>query len=212
MYVAALAAAAFINWADASPVPGQCAEPAADNRGKAGCFLIAEMSLGVRQVPVWWHLYEFPSEREATDAASKVPNALSAVSHGKAWLHILAGAKAPSLGAGAIHRATVGPLVTPGSGALVARFMESIFTPGMRTRVHSHPGPEAFYVIEGEQCLETPATHAKLRPGETFIVPPGSHVQAAAKGRKNILLVLHREGSAWMTMTPEWKPSQYCAD
>ena len=64
----------------------------------------------------------------------------------------------------------------------------------MRTRVHSHPGPEAFYVLEGEQCMETPAQKRKLRAGESFIVPPGPHVQAAAHGRRNIALVLSGSG------------------
>jgi quercetin dioxygenase-like cupin family protein len=90
--------------------------------------------------------------------------------------------------------------------------MESIFTPGMRTRVHSHPGPEAFYVVDGEQCVETPKARQKLRAGDTFIVAPGPHVQAAAKGRRNLTLALYPAGSAWMTLETSWTPSQFCAD
>ncbi len=67
-------------------------------------------------------------------------------------------------------------------------FLESVFPPGMRTRVHSHPGPEAFYVVEGQQCMETPSERRKLNAGESFVVQPGPHVQTAPGGRKNIAL------------------------
>jgi quercetin dioxygenase-like cupin family protein len=81
----------------------------------------------------------------------------------------------------------------------------------MRTRVHSHPGPEAFYVIDGEQCMETPTQRRKLQAGESFIVLPGPHLQAAPKGRRNLVLVLHGPDEPWMSMESQWTPSQFCA-
>ncbi len=62
-------------------------------------------------------------------------------------------------GAGGQRRAKIGPLEVP-NGPVTAHFPEAIFPPGMRTRVHSHPGPEAFYVVEGEQCMERPPTRS----------------------------------------------------
>jgi hypothetical protein len=34
--------------------------------------------------------------------------------------------------------------------------MEAIFDPGMTAAIHRHAGPEAFYTVTGETCLETP--------------------------------------------------------
>ena len=203
--------AAIINWADAAPVPGQCAEPAAGNAGRAGCFLVAELHIAPRDTPIWWHLHEFRSASAAAAASANLADTTTASSHGRFWVHVLGGGPQSPLASGT-RVASVGPLVVPAGVPLLARFIESEFSPGMRTRVHSHPGPEAFYVLEGEQCMETPSTKRRLRTGEIFIVPPGPHVQAAPRGRKNLAVILSATGQEWMTMEPDWTPSQYCAE
>lgn len=211
MVVVPILLAAAVNWADAPPVPGRCAAPAAENAGKPGCFLTAELRIDAAPAELWWHIFEFPSTEATAPAAAGKRWAVVTGSHGRSWLHVLGGHEEQA--AGATRRARIGPLSTSSEGRpITARFIESIFTPGMRTRVHAHPGLEAFYVLDGEQCMETPQTRGKLRAGETFIVPVGPHVQAAAKGRRNIALVLHAPDAAWMTMAPGWSPSQYCAD
>jgi quercetin dioxygenase-like cupin family protein len=204
-------AAAAVNWADAAPVPGRCAEPAADNAGKPGCFLTVEMPMDNPPPSLWWHIYEFGTLADAKRAAgAHGAGAAASSSHGRAWVYVLGDAEESV--SGGTRKAVIGPLALPAGRPVTARFMESSFTPGMRTRIHSHPGPEAFYVLEGEQCMETPEERRKLGPGETFVVPPGPHVQAAPKGRKNILLVLYPREAPWMTMEPRWTPSQFCAD
>ncbi len=107
-------------------------------------------------------------------------------------------------------RGVVGPFNLPAGRPVTARFLESTFPPGMRTRVHSHPGPEAFFVIEGEQCVDTPAGHATIHAWESRIVEGGAHVQAARKGRRSLVLILARAGEPWMTPETGWVPSDYC--
>ena len=209
MLVAALLAAAVVNWAEAPPVPGQCVAPAAENVGKPGCFRAAEIRIDAAPAELWWHVREYPNVASAEAAAIGHRWAATATSHGRAWLFALGGRDERF--AGGRRRARVGPLRPPAGEVVTARFMESTFTPGMRTRVHSHGGPEAFYVVDGEQCVETPSQRRKLGAGDTFVVPPGPHVQAAARGRKNITLVLYPSQSAWMTLERDWTPSQYCA-
>ena len=65
---------------------------------------------------------------------------------------------------------------------MTAHFAKAIFPPGMRTQVHSHPVPEAFYIVEGEQCMETPTHKPEIQAGGTYIVPGGPHLQAAPLG------------------------------
>jgi quercetin dioxygenase-like cupin family protein len=213
MPLLALVLASAVNWADAPPVPGRCAAPAIENVDKAGCFLAAQIQIDAAPAQLWWHVYEFQSAElaDAVVAAEWAGKrwAVTTKSHGRIWVHLLG--EAEEHVSGGARRAVIGPLSVPKGQPVTARFMESIFTPGMRTRVHSHSGPEAFYVLEGEQCMETPGERRKLGPGETFIVPPGPHVQAAPNGRKNILLVLHPRDEPWMKLEPYWKPSQFCA-
>ena len=86
-----------------------------------------------------------------------------------------------------------------GEGAVTAHFSEAIFPPGMRTRVHSHPGPEAFYAVEGEQCMETPTDRRNIAAGGTYVVPEGPHLQAAPHGRRNLVLIVAPKGPPFVT-------------
>jgi quercetin dioxygenase-like cupin family protein len=45
--------------------------------------------------------------------------------------------------------------------------------PGMETRLHRHPGPEAWYTEGGETCLETPEGKQVATKGVSLIVPGG---------------------------------------
>lgn len=190
-------------------MPGQCTAPARENVGKPGCFAAAEITLSSPPPTLWWRIYEFDSQAAATAATRRQHWSSTAESHGRHWLYVLGARDGKALGGAT--RATIGPLSVPRGSNVSARFMDSIFTPGMRTRVYAHTGPEAFNVVDGEQCVETPSARAKLGPGDTFIVAPGPHVQAAAKGRKNLTLVLSAFDAPWMTLETDWTPSQDCA-
>jgi quercetin dioxygenase-like cupin family protein len=41
---------------------------------------------------------------------------------------------------------------------------------------------EAFYVVDGEQCLETPERAHTMRKGGTFVVPAGVTMRLVATG------------------------------
>jgi quercetin dioxygenase-like cupin family protein len=55
---------------------------------------------------------------------------------------------------------------------------------GMTSRVHFHSGVEAFYVVDGEQCLETPEHAFPMKKGETLVVPAGVTMRLVANGTK----------------------------
>jgi hypothetical protein len=42
----------------------------------------------------------------------------------------------------------------------------------------SHPGPEIFYLLTGEQCLETPNGTTRARAGEGMVAPAHTHRSA----------------------------------
>jgi quercetin dioxygenase-like cupin family protein len=191
------------------PVPGGCAAPATNHRGESGCFLVADITIAEPPAQLTWHLFRFADEAMARAEAARHELSAVAVSHDQVWLHILAPGEVRTL-AGE-RMATAGPLAVPQGRAVTARLFEATFPPGMRTRVHAHPGPEAFSVVDGMQCMETPAERRMVRPGETFIVAAGPHIQAAPGGRRNLGLVLIPKGEPFMHFPSGWQPSSFCS-
>jgi quercetin dioxygenase-like cupin family protein len=55
---------------------------------------------------------------------------------------------------------------------------------GMTSRVHLHSGVEAFYTVDGEQCLQTPERAFKMRKGDTLVIPTGVTMRLVATGPK----------------------------
>ena len=192
-----------------SPVPGACTALASENVGKPGCYMAGEFTIQNPPALLYWNVFSFTDESAAAVAASAHPWSITTQSHGRHWAHVIAPTKVHL--SGGKHAATVGPMALEAGKAVRARFLESYFPPGMQTSVHSHPGPEGFYVIDGVQCMETPAGRQKLGAGDTLIVPAHrTHFQAAPTGRRNIAVVFYPPGEPWMKMEQGWTPSGYC--
>lgn len=189
------------------PVPGGCTEPAAENRGKPGCFLSTEIALGSPPTTLYWHIIPARNEAEAHRLGRGQAWEAIVQAHGRWWMYVLSPEKV--VGSLPPHH-VAGPFHLREGRPLTARFMESWFSPGMRTRVHSHSGPEAFYVIDGEQCTESPTDQHVIKAGRSYIVPGGAHLQAAPKGRRSLVLILAPEGEPWMRLTEDWSGSDFC--
>ena len=53
------------------------------------------------------------------------------------------------------------------------RVQSSLLMPGSASPFHTHPGPEAVYIVDGEQCMETPEAGHRLGAGQFYVVPSG---------------------------------------
>ncbi|SOB86490.1 hypothetical protein SAMN06297144_1595 [Sphingomonas guangdongensis] len=188
-------------------VPGGCSEPADQHVGEPGCFLTTEVRLGPASSTLYWHIIRADSEATARALAKRARWQVVVKAHGRWWLYVLSPARTVP---GVFSHHVAGPFVLPAGPSFTARFMESWFPPGMRTRVHSHSGPEAFYVVEGEQCTETPKERRLIRPGESYTVAGGAHLQAAPKGRRSLVLILAPDGEPWMRLANDWTGSDFC--
>ena len=190
------------------PVPGQCTAPASLHMGKPGCYLSAELDISAPSEEIYWHVYSLPTVSDARAAASRVGQAVGTESHGKAWLHVLGDAE-PAAIRGARLQTSIGPIRAPVRGR--ARLLESWFPPGMKTRAHSHPGPEVFYVLEGEQCVETRDGISRVAAGEHYILNEGPHLQASPKGRRSLVLLVMPSDKPWISLEPDWRPLVSCS-
>lgn len=207
MLAALLFGVGMIAQENVPPVPGLCSAPVPADRETVGCYETGSIDIVDDGSDLYWHIYQFPTDAAAKAEAERHRWAAATQAHGRAWLYVLGG-PAETVATG-IERAVIGPLHLP-ARETTAHFSEAIFPPGMRTRVHSHPGPEAFYVVAGEQCMETPTDRQIVPAGGTYVVEKGPHVQAAPKGRRNLLLILAPKGTAAVIPGGAWQPSGFC--
>lgn len=165
--------------------------PAGASRPAYGCFNIARVGeLTFRDSVVFWFLYTFPT-RSAAEAA-KTPTGVVVEEEGTVWLNELA-STAPRAEAGTLV-ARVGPLVLPPAPAYTAIYSYAVMAPGQRSRVHTHPGPEGWYVLAGEQCLETSVGVFRGRAGETVVAPGNVPMELYITGsalRRALVVVVH---------------------
>ena len=171
-----------------------------------------ETALGVlRDGPLFWDLYTYPTSTAA--AAARGPRGTVAESFGKHWLFTIEVRDwRPAAGE---RVAVIGPLSTKHDTPYTARYMEAVFPPDFRTPLagHRHSGAEAWHILTGAQCLETPAGPMVRRAGESAVVPEGPPMAISVVGpetRRAVVLVLHPTAEPWASPAPDWTPSGAC--
>lgn len=183
--------------------------PAGEKRPEFGCFNIGVVTgLHFGQASVYWHLSAFPS-RKAAEAA-KSATGIVVEEDGRVWLSEFGARDTASLGGEAI--ATIGPLQLPAAKSYAAVLSYAVMRPGDSSRVHTHPGPEGWYVLAGEQCLETPAGPDRARAGGTMTVRPNIPMELNVTGttlRRAFALVIH-DSAQERGIPSDWKPSGAC--
>jgi quercetin dioxygenase-like cupin family protein len=119
----------------------------------------------VAQLPegeLFWQIETFPTLAEAEAAAG--PTSLAAEASGKAWLFTLGAEGAP--GHGGTPVAAIGPVPRITASEYLLRINRATGAPGAKTAIHSHPGPEAFYVLAGRMTQRTAQGTIDLEAGE----------------------------------------------
>ena len=114
---------------------------------------VAQLPQGV----LFWRIENFPSMGEAQAAGGSW--SLTVESAGKIWLFTLgsAGGVSPHT----VKVAEVGPIPRMQASEYLLRINDASGPPGSVTPIHSHPGSEAFYVLEGQQSIR--GSHGILR-------------------------------------------------
>jgi hypothetical protein len=188
--------------------------------------LSVELPLGgLPDAPLYWHIYEFPT-RAAAEAARGPRGAVADV-FDRHWLYTIADAEwRPATGQ---HIARIGPLEVAPDAAYTARYMEALFPPRGPEPYgdgsgHRHPGPEAWYVVSGAQCLETPNGLIVASAGGGAMVPEGWPMAISSVGsqtRRALVLILHRSAEPFAMAVDDhrshgaphadWTPQGLCA-
>ena len=183
--------------------------PPGEQRPEFGCFNIGAVTgLHFSQASVYWSLLEFPN-RKAADAA-RSETGIVVEEDGRVWLSEFGPQTIAPRGGKAI--ATIGPMQLPAAKTYSAVLSYAVMRPGDSSRVHTHPGPEGWYVLAGEQCLETPAGANRAQAGETMTVQPNIPMELTVTGtalRRAFALVIH-DSTQERGKSSEWTPSGTC--
>jgi len=187
--------------ASAVGVPGECVTPVTQRQGEMGCYLLAETKIGpLAANGSYWHIFEYAAPKEAE--ANKGSSDTIVRSFGRTWLFRIS-AKRREVAKGGLFVASVGPLPLPSAPTYTARYMETVSMPGMRTAVHRHSGPEAWYLLSGVQCAATDHGSIKAVAGHGALTPANRVMQMVTIGtvkRQALVLVLHDSRVPWTTM------------
>jgi hypothetical protein len=191
---------------------GTC-EPIAERAGRElGCFITAREELGKlpRDSALYWHIDAFPS-RAAADSA-KARRSTVVLSLGRIWLFTIAERGWQPASGEPI--AVVGPLPLVDADAFAAVYMEGVFKPGMHSVVHRHPGVEAWYTVEGEQCLETPEGKLEQRAGSPGVMVRGGLPMiltgTGTRVRRSLVLILQDAAKPRSRLATDWTPAGLC--
>jgi len=203
---------AVCSQASAQPIAGGVCHPVSQRTGEIGCWIIAHEPVGQLARPqTYWHLDAYPTRDAAMSAKGERGTVVEAL--GRVWLLTIADAGwRPSLRGERV--AEIGPLPVAAGEQYKAQYMEVVFKPGMTSSVHRHGGPEAWYTLTGETCLETPDGKLTGRAGgQHVIVPGGPPMHLTATGselRRAVVLILHESSKPATSLAQDWKPKGLC--
>ena len=192
--------------------PGDPCKPVSQRTQEVGCWILADAPVG--QFPaskVFWHLDAYPTRAAAQ--ADKGPQAIIVQSMGRIWLMTLAQANWKSAHGARVGE--IGPIPINAGEKYSAQFMEAVFLPGMMAPEHIHSGPEAWFNISGETCLETSDGRVQTgrAGGPQIIVPAGIAMHLTATGteeRRSLVLILHDSSKPATTLVHDWKAKGLC--
>jgi len=183
--------------------------PPGEKRPEYGCFILATAKgLQFTEPAVYWHLRTFPNLAAAQ--AVKSASGIVVEEAGQVWLSEFGPRNLALRGGQPV--AVIGPLELPSAKTYDAVLAYAVMRPGDRSLVHTHPGPEGWYMLAGEQCLETPAGIKKARSGETLTVTPNVPMELSIIGsslRRSLVLMVH-DATQPAGIPSDWKPTGAC--
>jgi quercetin dioxygenase-like cupin family protein len=189
---------------DDSPTPGK-RPPNMD------CAILAHKNFdALPPGPLVWRFENFPT----TDAAQRASTPASAVAEagGKVWLLTLAARGVRSKGATFVAETELLPPIPSGPSYEIV-VSEADLRPDAKVMTHKHSGPETWFLLTGEQCVELPDRAVRGRAGQTATSAPAEtpmklNITGPAK-RDALFLIVHDSSKPWNTFV-DWQPKGFC--
>ena len=131
---------------------------------------------------------------------------------GKVWLLTLAAKGGPSKGGTLVPETEVLPPIPPGPSYEVV-VEEADLGSEANVMTHKHSGPETWYLLSREQCLELPERAVRPRVGETMSAAAETPMKfnIVSPGKPDALfLIVHDASKPFNTFVLDWQPKGLC--
>jgi quercetin dioxygenase-like cupin family protein len=188
---------------DDSPTPGK-RPPNLD------CVVLVHKNFDVLPPgPLVWRFENFPTTETARGAST--PSSAVVEAAGKVWLLTLGAKGGRSKGATFVAETELLPPIPPGPSYEIVVSQANI-GPGANVMTHKHSGPETWYLLTGEQCLELPDRAVRARAGQTMSAPAETLMKLNIFGttkRDALFVVVHDSSKSWNTFV-DWQPKGLC--
>ena len=176
----------------------------------ADCAILLQKKLSsLPPGPLVWRFENFPTVKNAQDAST--PASVVVEAAGRVWLLTLAAKGGRSKDGTLVAEAETLPLIPPGPSYEIV-VAEADLGPDANVMTHKHSGPETWYLLSGEQCLELPDRALRARLGETMSAPAETPMKLNIVGPGNrdaLFLVIHDSSKPFNTFL-NWKPKGLC--
>jgi len=178
--------------------------------GTTPCTIFARHTVtAFPSAAVMWIVETFPSRAAAERV--RTPTGAVVESEGETWL-LTVGADRPTP-SGGTRLATIGPLPLPPAKGYEIMLAHVSVPPGSQSAVHVQSGPEAWYVLSGSQCVETPKTVQHIDKGHSGIVAADTPLYLMATGtttRSAFFVIVHDTARPFYTEINSWTPTGAC--
>jgi mannose-6-phosphate isomerase-like protein (cupin superfamily) len=137
---------------------------------------------------LFWRVENFPALAQAQAAAG--PTSLAVDLQGRAWLFTLGPKGGSTPGASMVTE--IGPVPALTAPEYLLRINYTGGPAGVKTKVHSHPGSEAFYILSGRLGMNNPHGTLHVEAGKAMNGHPAGtamEVFSAGPGELNALVM-----------------------
>jgi quercetin dioxygenase-like cupin family protein len=159
--------------------------------------------------PLVWRFENFPTAKAAQDAST--PASVVVEAAGKNWLLTLAAKGGHSKSGTLVAETELLPSIPTGLSYEIV-VAEADLGPEANVMTHKHSGPETWYLLSGEQCLELPDRAVRARVGQTMSAPAETPMKLNIVGpgkRDALFLIVHDSSKPFNTFL-DWSPKGLC--
>ena len=184
-----------------------CVENSPERRGEFGCSIVEKKGLPKLSEPVFWHIDRFDNKERAL--AGVGPASIAFDAHASWWLMSVGPESQDHHGGEHMAQVKISPLPTASAYSMLV--ISAYIPAGLTSRVHFHSGVEAFYTVDGEQCLETKDRAFPMPKGDTLVVPTGVTMRLVATGstpRRAFAVIVYDSSKPPVTRMPMEMASQ----
>jgi hypothetical protein len=179
----------------------------------AGHVFAAKQFTKLPKGTLYLRFENFPTREAAYQVETPVSASLEWA--GKVWLLTLGPKGERSRGGAFVTE--IGPVpAIPPAARYVMEVNEANLGPEMNSEIgrltHTHPGPEIFYLLTGEQCLETPNGAQRAHAGEGMMAPANTPMALNIMGtskRDAFFVVIHDSTKPGVSPS-DWQPKGAC--